>query len=111
MRDSNSIHKLCRICLNQGSRDIFHESNFMTRNLVSQTDELERLQEKLRYVTLLKVSVENLIRTLLSIERAKKVHVLEFFIENFPVSIRLLSSLYVFVDLSASLLIPFNTAR
>lgn len=62
MRDSNSIHKLCRICLNQGSRDIFHESNFMSssRNLVSQTDELERLQEKLRYVTLLKVSDKNI---------------------------------------------------
>lgn len=56
MRDTNSIQKLCRICLNQGSRDIY-ENNFMSRNIVSTNDiELDRIVEKLRFVTLLKVS-------------------------------------------------------
>ncbi|KAG5677965.1 hypothetical protein PVAND_007677 [Polypedilum vanderplanki] len=50
MRD---IHKLCKICLNPGSRDIF-ESNILG-NIVSR-DELNRIAEKLRFVTLLKVS-------------------------------------------------------
>lgn len=57
MHDLNSIHKLCRICLNQGSRDIY-ENNFLGRNLVttSTENELGRIAEKLRYVTMLKVS-------------------------------------------------------
>lgn len=55
MRDTHSINKLCRICLNPGSRDIY-ENNFLGRNLVSSSDELDRIAEKLRYVTLLKVS-------------------------------------------------------
>lgn len=56
MRDINSIHKLCRICLKPGSRDI-HDNNFLGRNLVSTSseNELGRIAEKLRYVTLLKV--------------------------------------------------------
>ncbi|XP_070499300.1 uncharacterized protein DDB_G0284459-like [Chironomus tepperi] len=49
MRD---IHKLCKICLNPGTRDIF-DSGFT--NIVSR-DELNRIAEKLRFVTLLKVS-------------------------------------------------------
>lgn len=48
MRD---IHKLCKICLNPGTRDIF-DSGFT--NIVSR-DELNRIAEKLRFVTLLKV--------------------------------------------------------
>lgn len=55
MRDLNSIHKLCRICLNQGSRDVF--SDFLGRNLIANSNEseLNRIAEKLRYVTMLKV--------------------------------------------------------
>ncbi|KAL7050942.1 hypothetical protein ACKWTF_004275 [Chironomus riparius] len=48
----HDIHKLCKICLNPGTRDIF-DSGFT--NIVSR-DELNRIAEKLRFVTLLKVS-------------------------------------------------------
>lgn len=47
------IQKLCKICLNQGSRDIF-DAGFT--NIVQNRDEIHRIAEKLRYVTLLKVS-------------------------------------------------------
>jgi hypothetical protein len=50
MRD---IHKMCRICLNQGSRDIFEHNNL---GAISSRDDLSRIAEKLRYVTMLKVS-------------------------------------------------------
>jgi hypothetical protein len=49
MRD---IHKMCRICLGQGSREIFGStlnSDMMVR------DDLGRIAEKLRFVTMLKV--------------------------------------------------------
>lgn len=49
MRD---ILKMCRICLSQGSRDIFENSNIA--NLLAK-DELSRIAEKLRFVTMLKV--------------------------------------------------------
>jgi hypothetical protein len=50
MRD---IQKMCRICLSQGSRDIFESSNIA--NMLAR-DDLSRIAEKLRYVTMLKVS-------------------------------------------------------
>lgn len=43
---------MCRICLSQGSRDIFENSNIA--NMLAK-DELSRIAEKLRFVTMLKV--------------------------------------------------------
>lgn len=51
MRD---ISKMCRICLGQGSRDIFEQS--LASNLLAR-DDLSRIAEKLRFVTMLKVCV------------------------------------------------------
>lgn len=44
------VHKMCRICLGQGSREIFEPSSLLAAG------DLSRIAEKLRYVTLLKVS-------------------------------------------------------
>lgn len=48
MRD---IHKMCRICLGSGSREIFEPS---LSDLLAR-DDLSRIAEKLRFVTMLKV--------------------------------------------------------
>lgn len=50
MRD---VQKMCRICLGNGSRNIFEQS--LGQNLLAR-DDLGRLAEKMRFVTLLKVS-------------------------------------------------------
>lgn len=49
MRD---IQKMCRICLGQGSRNIFEQT--LGSNLLHR-DDLSRIAEKLRFVTMLKV--------------------------------------------------------
>ncbi|XP_055377740.1 myb-like protein I [Condylostylus longicornis] len=41
--------KICRICMSSGSRDIFHRSN------IDPNSPLERLLEKMRYVTMMKI--------------------------------------------------------
>lgn len=53
MRD---IQKLCRICLSPGSRDIFESSNIAS---MLNRDDLSRIAEKLRFVTMLKVIVKD----------------------------------------------------
>lgn len=50
MRD---IHKMCRVCLSEGSRQIFEQS--LASTLLQARDDLSRIAEKLRFVTMLKV--------------------------------------------------------
>ena len=70
------IHKLCRICLNEGTRDIYNNDilarNFLTQNPQNE-NELARIAEKLRFVTMLKVSELSSKKDILfPIERQKK---------------------------------------
>ncbi|CRL06758.1 CLUMA_CG019515, isoform A [Clunio marinus] len=51
MRD---IYKMCRICLGQGSRNIFEQT--LGSNLQITRDDLSRIAEKLRFVTMLKIN-------------------------------------------------------
>lgn len=55
---SQNLNKLCRVCMLEGSREIFNQtvpttSSSSTTEIVSSPN---RLLEKLRYVTLIKVN-------------------------------------------------------
>lgn len=47
----DSLYKMCRVCMKEGSRNIFDKSNILSENLLS----LDRLVEKLRFVACLQV--------------------------------------------------------
>lgn len=56
---NENIMKICRICLTEGSRNIFQRS--LSHDALYNVSSLSRISEKLRYVTLLKVDeLENL---------------------------------------------------
>lgn len=55
MREINRVDKLCRICLAQGTRNIFDQSALT--NLMSERNDLNKIAEKLRFVTMLKVRI------------------------------------------------------
>lgn len=57
-----NLENICRVCLSRGSRNIFeksssNESQFSIPPLSDNVSSLDRLCEKLRYVTMLKVSI------------------------------------------------------
>lgn len=49
---NEEISKICRICLAEGSQNIFHNN----RRNVDTISSLDRILEKLRFVTMLKVN-------------------------------------------------------
>lgn len=49
----DNLYKKCRVCMENGSRNIFDKSNVLSENIVS----LDRLVEKLRFVACLQVSL------------------------------------------------------
>jgi hypothetical protein len=53
MRQIHQVEKLCRICLSQGTRNVFDQSAIS--NLMSDRSDLTKIAEKLRFVTMLKV--------------------------------------------------------
>lgn len=58
---NKNIENICRVCLNRGSRNIFEKSSandtqFTIPPISENVSSLDRLSEKLRYVTMLKVS-------------------------------------------------------
>lgn len=56
---NENIMKICRICLTEGSRNIFQRT--VTHDALYNVSSLSRISEKLRYVTLLKIDeMENL---------------------------------------------------
>ncbi|KXJ80542.1 hypothetical protein RP20_CCG024558 [Aedes albopictus] len=56
---NENLAKICRICLTEGSRHIFHKT--VTNDALYNVSSLNRISEKLRYVTLLKIDeMENL---------------------------------------------------
>lgn len=57
-----NLENICRVCLNRGSRNIFEKSSsaetqFTIPPIGDNVSSLDRLAEKLRYVTMLKVSI------------------------------------------------------
>lgn len=50
---NEEISKICRICLAEGSQNIFHNN----RRNVDTISSLDRILEKLRFVTMLKVNI------------------------------------------------------
>lgn len=54
---NENLTKICRICLTEGSRHIFQKT--VTHDALYNVSSLNRISEKLRYVTLLKVSEES----------------------------------------------------
>lgn len=50
---SEELSKICRVCLAEGSQNIFNRRN---ANLSDTISSLDRILEKLRFVTMLKVS-------------------------------------------------------
>lgn len=56
---NENLTKICRICLTEGSRNIFHKA--VSHDALFNVSSLNRISEKLRYVTLLKIDeMENL---------------------------------------------------
>lgn len=59
---NKNLENICRVCLNNGSRNIFektsasNDSQFAIPAIGENVSSLDRLVEKLRYVTMLKVS-------------------------------------------------------
>lgn len=57
---NKNLENICRVCLNSGSRNIFekssNDSQFAIPAIGENVSSLDRLVEKLRYVTMLKVS-------------------------------------------------------
>lgn len=59
---NKNLENICRVCLNSGSRNIFekssasNDSQFSIPAIGENVSSLDRLVEKLRYVTMLKVS-------------------------------------------------------
>lgn len=57
---NRNLENICRVCLSSGSRDIFEKTSAVDEIAVPTMGEnvssLDRLPEKLRYVTMLKVS-------------------------------------------------------
>lgn len=56
-----NLDNICRVCLNSGSRNIFEKTNthFPLSSAAENVSSFDRLLEKLRYVTMLKVSAIN----------------------------------------------------
>lgn len=57
-----NLENICRVCLNRGSRNIFEKSSsaetqFTIPSISDNVSSLDRLPEKLRYVTMLKVII------------------------------------------------------
>lgn len=112
MRD---IQKMCRICLSQGSRDIFENSSIA--NLLAR-DDLSRIAEKLRFVTMLKVRYISRIRINVgenrSINAIEKIWARKFHnLWHFSYQFRALSSLFYFIkiDLKTSLWSEFYRSQ
>lgn len=59
---NKNLENVCRVCLNSGSRNIFekspNDSQFAIPAIGENVSSLDRLVEKLRYVTMLKVSFQ-----------------------------------------------------
>lgn len=59
---NKNLENICRVCLNNGSRNIFEKSSasndFSIPAIGENVSSLDRLVEKLRYVTMLKVSAK-----------------------------------------------------
>lgn len=59
---NKNLENVCRVCLGTGSRNIFeksptsNDSQFSIPAIAENVSSLDRLPEKLRYVTMLKVS-------------------------------------------------------
>lgn len=57
---NRNLENVCRVCLSSGSRNIFEKASTIDDIAVPSMDEnvssLDRLPEKLRYVTMLKVN-------------------------------------------------------
>lgn len=58
---NKNLENICRVCLNSGSRNIFEKSSspgdISIPAIGENVSSLDRLPEKLRYVTMLKVSI------------------------------------------------------
>lgn len=59
---NKNLENICRVCLNSGSRNIFEKSSidsqFSIPAIGENVSSIDRLVEKLRYVTMLKVSLK-----------------------------------------------------
>lgn len=59
---NKNLENICRVCLNSGSRNIFEKSSidsqFSIPAIGENVSSIDRLVEKLRYVTMLKVSMK-----------------------------------------------------